>query len=143
MLEHGLVNALMVLLLLPRANKHAGREKWEQTHDDFYDKQFGKTFGNLIRSLIDTNKLPASIIPRLERAKTDRNQLAHHYFREHAENFLSKSGRVKMITECETMIENFRLIDKDLENFCKPIRIKYGITDQLIAAELSRSNEQK
>jgi hypothetical protein len=50
-LEHAIVNALLVLRFLPTRPVHNSKESWESAFDDFYIGEFGKTFGNMLKTL--------------------------------------------------------------------------------------------
>jgi len=73
---------------------------------------------------------------RLRCANVERDRLAHRFFREHDENFLSRAGRTKMIAECEEAIEQFTAIDAELEEFMRPQRDRHGITMEWVESHL-------
>ena len=89
-LEHGLANALMYAELLPRrAGKPVLRKQWEAEFDGFMNQQFEQTLGRLIRGLGKTTPVPTDLEDLLTDALKTRNFLAHHFFRERAEYFVS------------------------------------------------------
>lgn len=141
-LEHGMVNAVIVARMLPTMREHPDRSSWEVAFDRAYDAELAKTFGNMLRAL-ESVGLSCDLLTRLRTAKVERDRLAHRFFREHAENFLSRSGRTCMIAECEEAIESFGALDAELEELTRPRREQHGITaewlDRLLAVALEHA----
>ncbi|WP_341988716.1 hypothetical protein [Azorhizobium sp. AG788] len=135
-LEHGMVNAVIIARMLPTLRGHPDRSAWEDAFDRAYDVEFAKTFGNMLRALGQFN-LPEELMERLRGAKSERDRLAHGFFREHAEDFLGRAGRIRMTAECEDAIEMFSTIDADLEEHMRPQRERYGITNEWIEMHLA------
>lgn len=130
-LEHGLANALMCAELLPlRGGKPVPRGEWEAEFDAFMEQQFEQTLGRLIRDLSSATMVPVELEGLLSKALTTRNFLAHHFFRERAEAFMSKDGREAMIRELQSAQELFETADEKLTSIVKPLREKYGLTDE-------------
>lgn len=130
-LEHGMVNALLVLRLLPTMREHADRTSWDEAFDRFYDAELAKTFGNIVRAL-ESAAIPPDMLDRLRAAKVHRDRLAHRFFREHDLDFMTRAGRTKMIAECEDLVELFGSLDKDLDALVAPERTRVGITPEWI-----------
>lgn len=139
-LEHGIVNAVIVARMLPTMRDHPDRAAWESAFDQAYDTELAKTFGNMLRAL-EPLALPDDLMRRLREAKVERDRFAHRFFREHDEDFLSRSGRTRMIAECEDAIERFTNIDAELEAFMRPQRERHGITAQWIEDHLAAAIE--
>lgn len=135
-LEHGMVNAVIVARMLPKMRNHSDRSAWEDAFDRAYDVEMAKTFGNMLRAL-EPLELPEELIGRLRVAKTERDRLAHRFFREHDEDFLGRSGRTVMIAECEDAIEMFTAIDANLEEHMRPQRERHGITSEWIEGHIA------
>jgi len=130
-LEHGLANALMSAELLPRrAGKPVPRKQWEAEFNAFMDQQFQQTLGRLIRALKSATSVPSDLEGLLTEALEKRNFLAHHYFRERAEAFMSREGRDKMIEELQRAQKLFDDADARLTEVAKPLRERYGLTDE-------------
>lgn len=118
--EHGIVNALICAKLLPdefaRA-KSAGSvsvSDFEERFDVFMDEHFELTMGALISRLGRTAALPSGFDIELAKTRKLRNFLAHSFFRERAEEFISKAGRTAMLTELETAQKLFERINDEL-----------------------------
>lgn len=130
-LEHGLANALMCAELLPsRAGTPVSRKQWEAEFDSFMERQFKGTLARLIRSLTRATPVPANLENLLTEALEKRNFLAHHFFRERAEAFISREGREKMLEELEKAQKLFEVADERLSEVVKPMREKYGLSDE-------------
>lgn len=130
-LEHGLANALMSAELLPRrAGNPVTKKLWEAEFVLFMNEQFDKPLGRLISGLKKVALVPADLETLLSTALKTRNFLAHHFFRERAEFFMSRDGRKKMIEELEKAQRLFEAADEELTEVAKPFREKYGLTDE-------------
>ncbi len=141
-LEHGLVNAMVCLQLLPnmRAIAH-DHEQWSVVIDGFMDRQFETTLGRMIRAFREGSDIPPDLERLLRRALEKRNWLTHHYFRERADAFLTHAGRLRMLEELEAVRQLIEDADRALDSFVKPVRERYGITDEWIERELLRLEE--
>lgn len=135
-LEHGIVNAVIIANVLPTMSDYTDRITWEEDFDRAFVRELAKTFGNMLRAL-EPLRLPNEIMVRLREAKLERDRLAHRFFREHDENFLNQRGRITMITECEAVIEFFSEVGADLEAHMRPLRERYGITDEWVEEKVA------
>lgn len=136
-LEHGIVNAMVVLQLSPRSTFT------RNDVDAFMDTQFKNTLGKLIRNLKALTTIPVDLEDLLTRALKTRNWLCHDYFRERAVDFMNNDGRIKMIAELEECRELLITADRCLTETIKPIAESCGLTEeqmQLAYAEFCREN---
>jgi len=128
-LEHVIVNAL-VILRLPKKEKYT-----RQDIDEFMEGRFQKTLGSLLKHL----KSEVALAPDLESALTEalsrRNYLAHHYFREKSESFVTRHGRAQMIQELQADQRLFEKADEQIEKALAPLRRKHGVPDSAYEAE--------
>jgi hypothetical protein len=131
-LEHGIVNAL-VILRLPEKDKYT-----RQDIDEFMEGRFQKTLGALLKHLKSEVELPSDLEPTLTEALNRRNYLAHHYFREKAECFVTRSGRDQMLQELQNDQQLFEIADEQLGKALKPFREKHGVTDSVYEEEYRR-----
>lgn len=136
-MEHGIVNALLVLSLLPSMKGMADRTSWDEAFDRFYDAELAKTLGNMIRTLEKTGAMPPDLIERLRVAKGYRDHLAHRFFREHDLDFMTKQGRTRMIVECEDRVDLFQSLDREVEAIVSVQRERYGITPEWVAEHVA------
>ena len=138
-LEHGIVNALVLLDLVPKRH-HVARTvaEWEEMFDTFMSERFERTMGGLLRDLRAVAAVPDDLEALLRDALTRRNRLAHSFFRDHAERFMTESGRNRMIVEVDECRDIFVTADHRLEEIIQPIRLKAGITNEMIGDMLAR-----
>jgi hypothetical protein len=130
-LEHGLSNALIYLDLIPRRVNTVGtKEQWNAEFDGFLGRNFEQTLARLLARFRELTSVPKDLEELLTTALKRRNWLAHHYFRERAEGFMSASGRESMISEMQEAQLLFELADKCISAVTNPIRERYGITDR-------------
>ena len=130
-LEHALANALVYVELVPRkASMVRTRAEWTAEFDSFMGRNFEQTLGRLIRDLSASIAVSAELHGKLSQALTRRNWLTHHFFRERAAEFMSVRGRDSMIRELEEAQALFQAADELLDQTIKPMREKYGMTDE-------------
>lgn len=138
-LEHGLANALVAVDLVPRsARNRPSREKWFEDFDDFLGTKFRATLGRLIEDVRRVTPVSSELEATLGAALRCRNWLAHHYFRERAEAFVTKAGRAAMLLELREAQELFLKADQLLFDETRPIRERFGLTDEILAEWAAR-----
>lgn len=140
-LEHGVANALLVLDLLDGRGGAKTRSQWEALVDKHFDDSFAKTLGSLMRQLArHRDSLPdlATMSADLERCLAERNFLAHHFWREFAEDWFTSSGRVAMARRLETARDLFSETDAKLEAVVRPIASRHGITKEVLDREMEQ-----
>lgn len=136
-LEHGIVNALVVLDLIPsRLHLAHSRTEWEVAVDEFTERHFEQTMGRLLRNLRSVTVAPSDLEGLLRDALKKRNWLAHDFFRERASEFLTPNGREQMLTEVDECRSLFEAADAALEDIVAPLRRTAGITDEMIERAL-------
>jgi hypothetical protein len=132
-LEHGLANALAYCDLIPRkALAVRTKEKWVVEFDSFMGRKFQQTLGQLIRDLRNATTVPPELENKLKQALVCRNWIAHHFFRERAAEFMSASSRDSLIRELEVAQKLFQVAGDLLESTIRPIREKYGFTNEML-----------
>lgn len=138
-LEHGLVNALVILNLIP-SQRHLSRsrDEWGAEVDLFMDRHFQTTMGRMMRSLRDAVQVDADLEQLLHDALNKRNWLVHDFFREWAVEFMSATGRERMLSEVDGCRDLFKSADNRLEATLGPLRTKVGISDELWVREYQR-----
>lgn len=124
-LEHGIVNA-MVVLRLPHRDRFTKGDI-----DAFMDQQFENTLGKLIKNLQAETTLPPDLEELLRQALKTRNWLCHDYFRERAFEFGTEAGREKMLAALLDAKELLTRADKRLDSVVKPLADRCGITEVL------------
>lgn len=135
-LEYGLVNALVILDLIPSRRHLVGsRDKWEITVDAFMDQHFEETMGRLMKNLRAVSAVPSGLEDLLRDALKRRNWLAHGFFRDRATEFLNPAGRDQMLREVDDCRACFKTADDRLDEVVNPLRKKAGITDEMLERE--------
>ncbi|MEO7384783.1 MAG: hypothetical protein ABIU18_07605 [Novosphingobium sp.] len=127
-LEHAIVNMLLMLRFLPTRPDYTNAASWEGAFDDFCAGEFGKTFGNMLRTLESLELVPAVLLARLRQAKNVRDCLAHSFFRDNDLAFMTQQGRAQMIAFCDDAVGEFKAIDIEIDELCASQRDRYGIT---------------
>jgi hypothetical protein len=107
-LEHEIVNVLAVNRLV------RAREDAQQLLSDPWNDKFKETMGKLIKQLGSLTQTDPSLAVDLLEALRLRNDLAHSFWRERAEDFCSDYGRAKMIAYLIAARDHFRDVDKRL-----------------------------
>jgi hypothetical protein len=94
------------------------------------ERHFETTLGRMIRSLKNVTPVPPELETILGDALKRRNFLAHDYFRERAEQFMSFEGREDMISELKKAQTLFEEADAMLTEVSRPVREKFGLSDE-------------
>lgn len=126
-LEHGIVNALFVIQLLPRIRDFNSQNEWGDAVEDFFSSQFEMTLGQLANKLEKTGIISVETIEIIMNSKIVRNFLVHHFNRENADQFYSKTGRNELKDECSNAVKVFDIANTLLDEEIAPMRSLYGI----------------
>ncbi|HET6804811.1 MAG TPA: hypothetical protein VFH59_05135 [Frateuria sp.] len=125
-LEHGIVNALVWLDL----HKKTGGRWTPEQYDSYYDARFSETLGELTKRLAKHGPIPEELSVRLAEANRRRRLLAHHFFREAADDV--ELGRVdRLIDGLESDRQFFQDTDRMLDAFVEPVLAQHGFTRQV------------
>jgi hypothetical protein len=138
-LEHGLVNALVFLDHIPNKRKFAtSAAEWADSVDSFMESKFEHTLGRMIRELGLVTAVDAGLQDLLSQALKRRNWLAHGYFKDRANEFLTEKGRAQMLLELNESQELLASADAALELAMKPAMERIGLTDEVLAATYAK-----
>jgi hypothetical protein len=124
--EHEVVN-LLVLARIVRAQENA-----ERILSDPWERRFRDTLGELFKRLKPFLAHDQQLLNDVAEAVRIRNRLAHAYWREHAEDAVSVTGRAEMIAELIKIKDLFTDLDERLTRVAQPFRESLGITDDKI-----------
>ena len=131
-------NALAFLELFPSRRQDAqSLEEWGTIVDSFMDRQFESTMGRLIRRLGERTAVPEDLESQLAGALNARNRLAHSFFRDYAEELLTRSGRDAMIADVDACRAGFEAADDALSSVVDPLRRQVGVSDENVAEALN------
>lgn len=145
-LEAGLAIALMQIEFLSRVHDRYSsdrghsfdRARYEAEFDHFMSSQHAQTLGNLVKRVSVMPEFSDGLKERLKDAKTRRDFLSHHYFRERAVEFSSRGGRDKMIVELHNDGDLFEEVDRALYDELAPLREKLGMTGKTFQGYVAR-----
>lgn len=142
-LEHGIVNALVILDLIP-SRRHLARstDEWGGEVDAFMDRHFQATMGRMMRNLRSVTQVDNDLERLLSDALCMRNWLVHDFFRERATEFMSAPGREQMLAEVDKCRDVFQAADKQLDATVTPLWREAGLTDELLAREYERMQKE-
>ena len=109
-----------------------------EERDSFFDVEFAKTLGQLMRALSEMMPLNPELEPRLKRALQLRNWLAHDYFWQRAGSILTDDGRERMIAELQETADFFGTLDAELTAMSDKWLDRVGISRQVIEREMQK-----
>ncbi len=140
LMEHSTLNLLLVLSL-PSLDLCSKK--------NFYEISLNlekKTLGQLLKRCKSKINISGSDIDKLEFALGKRNFLIHHFYKNNAENFISREGQIEMIESLREMTTIFDEADALLENIYKPLWDKYGFSqdkaDELLKEAYARATNR-
>jgi hypothetical protein len=147
--ESGIANALLYGEFLLGWKQRIEREGkasfdrgvYEAEFDAYMQNQFAQTLGNLFKRLDQVIGIPTDLKGAIAEGKKLRDFLAHHFYREHAKDFVTRQGRDRMIVELAEMGAKFEEIDRSIQALLEPVKRILGIREELLnkyMAEFSR-----
>jgi hypothetical protein len=132
-LEHGLSNWLVLLSLGQRRKakkRFHGYIEVEKYIDDLEGHNFKRTLGMLIKAVKSSGvDVPETLGEILERSLDARNDIAHHFFRRHASDFLQPEGRSRMAKELKEIRILFERADQELDAIVKTLGSAIGVNE--------------
>jgi len=144
-LEHGIANAILILELLDGLGGAKTRREWEMLVDKHFEESFSQTFGKLKNRLSRHNdrfQELKDVMSDIEKCVGERNFLAHHFWRENAMRWFTRTGREAMVQRLEQARELFSETDKKLEVVTRPLAERHGITEDVRHYELGLIKKQ-
>jgi hypothetical protein len=111
------------------------RKLYREELEGWFGEHEAMTFGTLAKAIRKLTSLDDTTEHLVSKALKSRNRLVHAYFRDHAESFMSLSGRRQMLEELRTDIELYRDADRALTKIGGPLWRTLGLTDQFFDAE--------
>jgi len=136
LMEYSALNLLLVLSL-PEMNLCT-----KQLFDEITANLEKKTFGQLLKKCKSKINISEQEIETLNEALELRNFLVHHFYKDHAENFISVDGIQEMVKELRVLTAKFDCADLILEKTYKPLWLKYGFTEEAAEKELKKIYEK-
>jgi Protein of unknown function (DUF3732) len=114
------------------------RAKYENEFDDYYEKQLGKTMGQLVKKVDEFPDLNDEMKQQIMDALTRRNHLTHNYWREQAYTFLTVEGRTAMIAELSKDTDTFEKLAGDIMDATQAVRKRLGISEGKLNAGVEK-----
>jgi len=112
--------------------------------DRFFDTEFAKTMGVLVRTIGERVSLAPDLESRLGRAVDLRNWLMHRYFWERAWEITDNDGRERMIAELEEAANLLGALDDELSEisakWLDEIGVSRGTVEALVAQWMDRGS---
>lgn len=100
--------------------------------DAMFDELFGYTSGRLLKRLAGIMEVGGEGADDWQNAVRERNRLAHHYFRDHAENFVTTEGMQRMVDDADGVRELFERADLVTTAITRALLADVGVTDAQI-----------
>lgn len=97
-----------------------------------------KTLGALLKKTKDLWAFDQDALDRLDLALEHRNYLSHHFFKDHGESFLSKTGREKMLDVLSNIQSSLQIADTMMEAANRAMSKAIGVTDETVQRELAK-----
>jgi hypothetical protein len=110
--------------------------------DDSWAENFTVTMGRLVRKLTPFLAGDTALGDDLQLALLMRNQLAHHFFWDHAADATTTEGRSRMITECVSAVAFYQDIEQRVEMVVRRYSESVGTTPEVFAARLEESRDE-
>ncbi len=132
--------ALAILLASTHNPEFLRSSSGEQ--DRFFDVEFAKTMGALVRAVGQRVALASGLESRLRRALDLRNWLMHRYFWERAWEITDAEGREQMIAELEEAANFLGALDDELSEvslrWLDEIGVSQATVETLVAKMMDR-----
>ena len=106
--------------------------------DKLLEDLFSQTLGQLVSDIRELSALNKDEESQLTSGLEKRNWLAHRFFWDRAEVFLSEHGRASMIDEIQDAMSHFVAVDRFLTAKTLQWGESFGITQQAVDRELDR-----
>jgi len=130
--ETGLINALTAL------ETASDERPFRQTFDTYYAKHEALTFGNLLKALSRHKFFPTDLLREVEALKSDRDHLAHRFFRDHDLDSATVAGCYAMIEELEERRKRFMDLDERVAKLEDKAFEKLGFDAEKLRTETSK-----
>jgi|SRR5271166_657069 len=124
-------------IALKREGVHS-LDRYETEFDTFMKKQHAQTLGNLLKRFEKHNTADTKLKTMLAEAKDKRDFIAHHYFRERAEEFATRVGRDSMIAELDASTTVFDEADEAIQAVVAPRLASIGVSVEHMESHIKR-----
>lgn len=136
-LEQSIFQHLLFFDHFPKAiDSYEDANKWAREFDEFEEREMKQTMGKLVRRLKEAGQPTEEIKNSLDLALKARNWLVHSYFADRAVQFTLSEGRGEMISELQSLRDQFMACANSIDELSQPILEKYGFTEEMQARVL-------
>ncbi|MBM4440332.1 MAG: hypothetical protein FJ027_07920 [Candidatus Rokubacteria bacterium] len=97
-----------------------------------------KTFGSLVRPLLDSPHIPSDMKRFLEGLRHQRNHLVHRYFKDKGAQLHTAEGRRTAEEELRRLLRDLRLCRDVVHSSAIDLATEVGVTEAMIAAEYDK-----
>lgn len=134
--ETGLINVLTVLET--SSQSATTQQAYATLFDKLYVKHEMLTFGNLLKALMQHNFLPSDVLENAKALKSERDHLAHRFFRDHSRDALTVGGCLQMIEILEESRMRFQDLDCRVTKLLDEAFVKRGASPSWLKQETKR-----
>ncbi|RFA17661.1 hypothetical protein [Subtercola boreus] len=117
---------------------HASRSDFDESSARY----FKIVFGRLVEKFRPYVGSDVELEQDLQLALALRNQLAHHFFWDHAADAMMFEGRKRMMTECDAAVEFLQDVDSRLEEVVRGYSESIGTSPAVFEARLTESTSE-
>ncbi|WP_412161723.1 hypothetical protein [Curtobacterium flaccumfaciens] len=110
-------------------------------YDAAFERHFRTVLGRLIEKIAPYIETP-SLSERLQLALAIRNQLAHHFFWDHAVDATTWDGQTAMIAECERAIALFEEVDEELSGALRRFAGPAGMAESMTPDRIAEAEKE-
>ncbi len=129
--DHDLVN---LLSMARSVDQPMARDQLDAT----FAALFTKTSGSLVNTAAKESRLGVEDLDICQRAVDERNRLIHHFFRHHAENFMTSAGQQRMLDDLAGIA---RLLD-EAGAACRRVFLEVGKAKGLTQKAIEREYQE-
>lgn len=141
-LDSALALAILFIDFLPSVKsdyvkndrRNFDRPAYEAAYNKFLADQHAQTLGNLRKRLFASSLIEDALKAEIDEVKEKRGFIAHHYFRERAVEFVTRSGRDQMIAELDEIGSYIDAVAHKVDAVIEKAQVDLGIKPEVIAA---------
>ncbi|MEQ1539501.1 MAG: hypothetical protein ABL928_11295 [Sphingorhabdus sp.] len=126
-LEYASLHALFTVEMVSKMRSFSSAAAWEAAYDKFFDEGFSMPFGVIVKRIKATSEFSSELLDLLDTCKVVRNNLVHHFQRDHAEQIYSEEGRSTLISSYENAVAIFDVANNLLEDEVRELQVKFGV----------------
>jgi hypothetical protein len=134
--EAGVVNLIFF------SERLEGRWVSDEEIDRRFDELYGHVLGKLVRMLESQGRLPEPDLDLCRQALKERNRLAHRFWREAVENFMTPRGMQRLLDDVDGCRALFVQADEVTTALLHELGSPHGLTPEAVEQQAERIREQ-